>query len=65
MKKYLFIALVMVIAFTACTNRDTVTQEEQDSLAAAAADSMLNDAVSEDTTGVDAVAVDSSKTDSL
>jgi hypothetical protein len=64
MKNFLFTAFVIAAVLAACTNRDTVSQEEQDSLAAAAADSMLHDAI-QDTTATDAVAVDSSKTDSL
>ncbi|HXI00471.1 MAG TPA: hypothetical protein VNI52_09385 [Sphingobacteriaceae bacterium] len=65
MKKVL-IGFVMSLVMLSCTNNSRVSQEEQDSSAAATtADSMLNDAIKSDTTAVDKLAIDTSGTDSL
>lgn len=60
MKRYIpFLVLGLALSFTACNNNEKKSDKEIDSLNKAAADSLLNAALS------DSVSVDSVKKDSL
>lgn len=60
MKKLLFTIFAAVLVITACNSTDQAEKARQDSIAeAAAADSMLNSAVTADSLSLDTITVDS------